>query len=118
MRKIGHMERDYTIFSYGLGLSPEPGQMWTHANTRKTLHLMQSLHIRGDWAQSDVNTDWKVNAQRLGLYSVENTKWDLRALQFLRIRLDAELATTGAPEFENLLAIMAEGRFGEEVEEN
>lgn len=116
--EIGHMERDYTIFSYGLGLAPEPGQMWIEANTRKTLLLMQSLHIRGDWAQSDVNTDWKINAQRLGLYSVENTKWDLRALQFLRVRLDAELATTGAPEFENLLAIMAEGGFGEEVEEN
>ena len=117
LEERGHMERQYHIFTYGLGLQPPPGEMWTEAHTRKTEHWMQSMNPRGDWAQGDLDVVWQKNVERLGLYDTDTQQWNLKALNWARTRLVNEFATTGAPEYENLLNIMVEGGFGERANE-
>ena len=117
LEERGHMERQYHIFTYGLGLQPPPGEMWTEAHTRKTLHWMQSMSPRGDWAQGDLDIVWQKNVERLGLYDTDTQQWNLKALNWARTRLVNEFATTGAPQYENLLNIMAEGGFGDRANE-
>ena len=107
------MERQYHIFSYGLGLRPPEGEMWTEEYTQKALHWMQSMSPRGDWAQGDLDIVWQKNVERLGLYDTDTNQWNLRALNWARTRLVNEFATTGAPDYDVLLSIMAEGGFGE-----
>ena len=75
--------------------------MWTSAATRRMVDFMQSLHIKGDAAQSDVGQSWKTPLSEIGVWNANTGAWNLEALMFLRTHLDGE-QIAGAPDFNTL----------------